>query len=79
MTVMIDGIEYLSLTAVAEQLTTTETRVLMMLKEKVLLGGLIEGDWFVSSASLACYDRLAPYPVKLPACASNCSSGCACG
>ncbi len=79
MTVLIDGIEYLPVACAAEQLATTETRILMLLKRQALSGELIEGDWFVTAASLACYDRHATEPAKPPECRSSCSStGCGC-
>lgn len=79
MTVTIDGIEYLPLTAAAEQLATTETRILMLLKRKALCGELSEGSWFVTTASLACYDRHAVEPSKQQHCQASChGSGCGC-
>ncbi|HBG04450.1 MAG: hypothetical protein A2075_03440 [Geobacteraceae bacterium GWC2_58_44] len=80
MTVEIDGIEYLPAAAAAEQLATTETRILMLLKKDALCGGLIDGSWFVTTASLACYDPKAVEEKEL-ACRTNCSgsgSGCGC-
>lgn len=79
MTVSIDGIEYLPLAAAAEQLATTETKILMLLKRKALCGELIEGSWFVTTASLACYDPHADQPGKQPDCRTGCSaSSCGC-
>ena len=72
MTVLIDGIEYLPASEVALQLGTTETKILMLLKQKALGGELVEGSWFVTTASLACYDAHAQSPEKK----ANCSSGC---
>ena len=79
MTVVIEGIEYLPAAVAAEQLATTETRILMLLKKKALCGELIEGSWFVTTASLACYDSKTVEPGQEPACRSSCSSsGCGC-
>lgn len=79
MTVVIDGIEYLPAAIVAQQLETTETKVLMLLKQKALGGELIEGAWFVTTASLACYDAHAREPEKQQQCRTSCSSsGCGC-
>ena len=41
MTVVIDGIEYLPASMVAQKLETTETKILMLLKQKALAGELI--------------------------------------
>jgi len=79
MTVVIDGIEYLAASTVAQQLETTETKVLMLLKQKALEGELIEGSWFVTTASLACYDAQGQKPENQPSCRTSCSStGCGC-
>jgi hypothetical protein len=79
MTVILDGIEYLPASAVAAQLATTETRILMLIKQKALAGQMIEGAWFVTTASLACYDRHAAEPAKAAACRVTCgASGCGC-
>jgi len=73
MTVVIDGTEYLPASEVALQLGTTETKILMLLKQKALGGELVEGSWFVTAASLACYDAHAQDPEKKKA---HCGSGC---
>jgi hypothetical protein len=79
MTVVIDGIEYLPASAAAQQLATTETKILMLLKQRVLGGELIEGSWFVTTTSLACYDAHARELEKLPLCRTSCgSTGCGC-
>jgi hypothetical protein len=79
MTVVIDGIEYLPASVAAQQLQTTETKILMLLKQKALAGELIEGDWFVTTASIACYDAHAQDPQKQAQCRTSCSSsGCGC-
>ena len=79
MTVVIDGIEYLPASMAAEQLATTETRILMLLKQKALCGEQIEGSWFVTTASLACYDSDGVQAEKLLQCRTSCSaSGCGC-
>ena len=79
MTVIIDGIEYLPASVVAEQLETTETKVLMLLKQKALGGELVDGSWFVTAASLACYDAHAANAESQSQCRTGCgSTGCGC-
>lgn len=79
MTVLVDGIEYLPAAAAAEQLATTETKILMLLKQKALCGELIEGSWFVTTSSLSCYDARTVEPGKQLDCRVSCSSsGCGC-
>ena len=79
MTVVIDGIEYLPASVAAEHLATTETRILMLLKQKALCGDQIEGAWYVTTDSLACYDPAARQAEKLLQCRTSCkASGCGC-
>jgi hypothetical protein len=79
MTVVIDGTEYLPASVVAQQLETTETKILMLLKQKALGGEFIEGSWFVTTSSLACYDAHARDPEQQASCKTSCSSsGCSC-
>lgn len=76
---VINGIDYLPVAAVAEQLATTQLKVLMLLKEKVLTGELIDGEWYVTTASLACYDAHDQDRTKQRGCRTSCTStGCGC-
>jgi hypothetical protein len=60
-------------------LATTQTKILMLLKQRELCGQLIEGSWFLTTASLACYDPEAREPEKQLQCRTGCSSsGCGC-
>lgn len=78
MTVIIDGNEFISAAEVAAQLGTTELKVLLLLRQNALCGEQIDGSWFVTSASFACYDADAAAPA-IPSCRSTCSgSGCGC-
>lgn len=79
MTVIIDEMEYLPAAAAAEQLATTETKVLMLIKQQKLLGEMFEGSWFVTTESLACYNPQATETEKELPCRTSCSgSGCGC-
>lgn len=79
MTVVMDGIEYLPAATAAEQLATTETKILMLLKQKSLSGELSEGIWYVTTASLACYDKHSSHQEDPLPCRTSCSSsGCGC-
>lgn len=78
MTVIENGIEFISVDQVATKLGTTEMKVLMLLRQKALRGERMDGRWFVTAASLADYDAGAAQPV-VPSCRTNCtSSGCGC-
>ena len=79
MTVEIDGVEYLAASEAAQRLSTTETRILMLLKQNELDGELQDGEWFVTTASLACYDKHAAKAEEQLPCRTSCSSsGCGC-
>lgn len=78
MTMTIEGVEYLPAAAAAEQLATTETKILMLLKKKALYGELIEGSWFVTTASLSSYIPTCEPDAGLQCRTSCSSSGCGC-
>lgn len=77
MSIIIDAIEYLPVSAAAEQLATTEMKILMLLRKKILHGDLIDGSWFVTADSLAGYQPAREQEVL--SCRSSCgSSACGC-
>jgi hypothetical protein len=71
MTVVIDGTEYIPAAVAAERLATTELKILMLLREKVLVGEAVEGAWFVTKTSVDSYRPEAVTPTK-----AHCSTGC---
>jgi hypothetical protein len=79
MTTIIDGIEYLPASTAAQKLATTETKVLMLLKQKALEGQRIDGSWFVTTSSLTLYEVAALEPENLAQCRTSCGGeGCGC-
>ena len=79
MTELIDGIEYLTAAAAARELATTEMKVLMLLKKGALKGEMIDGSWFVTAASLSCYDPKSATPETDSSCRTSCkASSCGC-
>lgn len=75
---IIDTIEYQPLSAAAAQLATTEMKILMLLKKKILHGDLIDGSWFVTADSLARYQPPREGEDVL-SCRSSCgSTACGC-
>lgn len=79
MTTIIDGIEYLPITEVARQLETTETRILMLLKQQVLTGELVEGTWLLTTASVLGFDAKAQATAAPAGCRTSCTSSvCGC-
>lgn len=78
MTVPTDQVEYVPIAEAARELATTEPRVLMLLKQKALEGALQEGEWLVSRASLACYDKDRPAQAQQSHCSGCSVSRCGC-
>lgn len=71
--------EYHPLSVAAEQLATTEMKILMLLKKKVLTGEFIDGSWFVTADSLANYHPSAEGTPEGASCRKSCSSSiCGC-
>lgn len=78
MALTIDGIEHVTAQEAAAELATTQLRVMMLLKEKALLGIEADGEWLVTRASLECC-KIHGADLKVArGCATSCSSGCGC-
>lgn len=79
MTEMIDGKEHVTAAEAATELSTTETKVLMLLKQKALQGTLSEQGWFITRESLDCFDHHAANLQEQLTCRTSCSSStCGC-
>ena len=75
----IEGKEYLTISEAAENLGTTPTKVLMLLKGSDLKGMEIDGEWFVEPDSVACCKAHGIDMKAAKGCVSYCSSGgCGC-
>ena len=76
---MIDGIEYVTADEAAELLATTSMRVLMLIRDKALVGTQVGGEWLVSKDSVACCKAHGTDMKAAKGCATYCSSGgCGC-
>jgi len=79
MSMIIDGKEHISAAQAADELETTITRVLMLLRDKALVGTQLDGEWYVACDSLACGKAHGRDMKTAKGCASHCSSGgCGC-
>lgn len=79
MPIYIDETKYLSVTETAAILSTTETKVLMLLKRRALEGELCGDIWMISRASVASYDPKTTEKENTLSCRSSCnSSTCGC-
>jgi hypothetical protein len=79
MAITIEGKEYLTIAEAAENLGTTLTKVLMLLRGEDLKGKEIDGEWFVEPDSVACCKEHGIDMKAAKGCVSYCSSGgCGC-
>lgn len=79
MPVSMDETRYLTAAETAVLLSTTETKVLMLVKRRVLEGELYGDIWMISRASVAGYDPGKMETENKLACRSSCgSSTCGC-
>ena len=71
--------DYLTSTEAAENLGTTVTKILMLLKRGELKGKEINGEWFIEPDSLACCKAHGIDMKVEKGCVSYCSAGgCGC-
>jgi len=73
MTVDINGIPAVPAAVAAEELRTTQLKILMLIKQKALCGEMIDGEWYVTRESLFSYD---PEEQKQETGKHECRSGC---
>jgi hypothetical protein len=73
MTLEINGIPCVTAAVAAEELATTQLKILMLIKQKALCGEMIDGEWYVTRESLFSYD---PEEQKTAAGQHECRSGC---
>jgi hypothetical protein len=79
MTVIMDGTEFITAATAAEQLLTTEMKILMLLRHNDLVGKFAEGCWFVTRGSVDAYRPGEPQPKKSSGCSTSCGSAhCGC-
>lgn len=79
MTKSMDAEEYVTLADAAQALSTTETRILMLLKQKALQGTPCEGGWLIARASLDSPNARRVEAERQLSCRSSCSSStCGC-
>ena len=79
MGILIDNTEYVTAAEAAEELETTIPRILMLLRDKALVGTRVDGEWYVARDSLACGKAHGRDMKELKGCATYCSSsGCGC-
>jgi hypothetical protein len=75
----IDETRYLTAAETAVLLSTTETKVLMLVKRRVLEGELYGDIWMISRASVESYDPKRTETENALSCRSSCSSStCGC-
>ena len=76
---IIDGVPHLRVDETALFLRLTRLRVLMLIKEGVLSGTIIDGEWFVARPSVEALSAAGTPPVAGPACQQSCSAkSCGC-
>jgi len=63
----------------AEELATTQVKVLMLLKQKDLEGELVNEEWVISRNSLECLKKQGIKPTAQTSCRTSCqASSCGC-
>ncbi|KAF0219204.1 MAG: hypothetical protein FD174_2290 [Geobacteraceae bacterium] len=74
-----DSQDLITVEEAAAELQTTHLRVLMLLKEKALVGAEIDGTWFVTRESLKCCVAHGKDLKVQMGCKTSCSTGgCGC-
>ncbi len=75
MAVMIGGVPHITIAEAASRLHTTQLRLLMLLKKGAMKGCEIDGEWFIETDSLSCFERYEAGAGEKKGCPSSCD-GC---
>lgn len=75
MEISIDGVPHIPIIAAAEELQTTHLRILMLIKQNVMKGCLVDGEWYVAKNTLGCYRSHEMDGKEQGGCSSSCT-GC---
>lgn len=70
------GDDFITMGEAAAYLETTETRILMLLKQQELTGKQVDDTWYVDKASLQLCGKPKPSDFKKAGCGGGCGGGC---
>ena len=74
MEVIIEGTPHIPIATAAEELKTTHPRILMLIRQKVMKGRQVDGEWYVEKSTLGCFRSL-DENLEQGGCRSSCT-GC---
>ena len=55
MEVIIAGTPHIPIAAAAEELKTTHPRILLLIRQNVMKGCQVDGEWYVEKSTLGCF------------------------
>ncbi|WP_243373418.1 helix-turn-helix domain-containing protein [Geotalea sp. SG265] len=72
-----DGTAFVTADEAAELLGTTAVQVLMLIRQKAVIGSLVEGEWLINADSVRQWLAAPAAKKQLKSCAGSCA-GCNC-
>ena len=72
---MIGGVPHIPMNEAARELGTTPLRIMMLIREGVMRGCLVDDEWFVEKGTLGCFRSYESEPGKPGGCGGSCPSG----
>ena len=72
---IINGVPHIPIEDVARELKTTHLRLLMLIKQDVMKGCQVDGEWYVEKSSLGCFRSYETDDAKPGGCKGTCASG----
>jgi hypothetical protein len=75
MEIIIEGTPHIPITDAAKELKTTPTRILMLIKQNVMKGCQVDGEWYVDKNTLGRFRSHDPEGKEPGGCSSSCN-GC---
>lgn len=55
MEIIIEGIPHIPIADAVRELKTTQLRILMLIKQNVMKGCQVDGEWYVDKSTLGCF------------------------
>jgi len=72
---IIEGIPYLPMEEASRKLKSTGLRILMLIKQGVMRGCQVEGEWYVEKGTMGCFRSYETEDAKPGGCKGTCASG----
>ena len=72
---IINGVTHIPIEDAARELKTTHLRILMLVRQDVMKGCQVDGEWYVEKGTMGCFISYETEAAKAGGCKGGCASG----